>query len=194
MGHDDVEVTVVTPERAPLSLFGDEASEAVAEELRNAGVELETGAVARRDGDGLVLEPGGERLDVQRVFAVPRHPRPGARRARRPTRKASSSPATTARVEGCERTWAAGDGVVSPLKFGGLATHQARLRRGGDRARSRASRTCPIPASRCSTAGCSSATARAGCAAAATPRARRCGGRRARSRASTCRAGWPSTA
>jgi hypothetical protein len=29
-------------------------------------------------------------------------------------------------VEGCERTWAAGDGVVSPIKFGGLATHQAR--------------------------------------------------------------------
>ena len=29
-------------------------------------------------------------------------------------------------VEGCRRTWAAGDGVVSPLKFGGLATHQAR--------------------------------------------------------------------
>jgi sulfide:quinone oxidoreductase len=32
----------------------------------------------------------------------------------------------TAAVEGCERTWAAGDGVVSPIKFGGLATHQAR--------------------------------------------------------------------
>jgi sulfide:quinone oxidoreductase len=29
-------------------------------------------------------------------------------------------------VDGCERTWAAGDGVRSPLKFGGLATHQAR--------------------------------------------------------------------
>ena len=31
-----------------------------------------------------------------------------------------------ARVDGCHRTWAAGDGVVSPVKFGGLATHQAR--------------------------------------------------------------------
>jgi len=30
------------------------------------------------------------------------------------------------RVAGCERTWAAGDGVASPLKFGGVATHQAR--------------------------------------------------------------------
>jgi len=49
MGHDDVTVTVITPERRALSLFGDEASEAVSEELRNAGVELKTGAVARRD-------------------------------------------------------------------------------------------------------------------------------------------------
>jgi hypothetical protein len=31
------------------------------------------------------------------------------------------------RVEGAERTWAAGDGVDTPLKFGGLATHQARV-------------------------------------------------------------------
>ena len=37
-----------------------------------AGVDVVTGAVARGDGGGLTLEPGGERLDVQRVFAVPR--------------------------------------------------------------------------------------------------------------------------
>ena len=125
MGHDDVTVTVVTPERRALSLFGDEASAAVSEELRKAGVQLRTGVVARRDKDGLVLEPGGERLDAQRLFAVPRLVGPGM----------EGLPADDegfivagddARVEGCERTWAAGDAVVSPLKFGGLATHQAR--------------------------------------------------------------------
>ncbi|MGZ8717149.1 MAG: hypothetical protein ACXWYO_08575, partial [Gaiellaceae bacterium] len=31
-----------------------------------------------------------------------------------------------ARVRGAERTWAAGDAVASPIKFGGLATPQAR--------------------------------------------------------------------
>ena len=72
MGHDDVSVTVVTPERRALSLFGDEASAAVADELRAAGVELRTGVVARRDKDGLVLEPGGVRVAAQRVYAVPR--------------------------------------------------------------------------------------------------------------------------
>jgi hypothetical protein len=30
------------------------------------------------------------------------------------------------RVQGADRVWAAGDGVVSPIKFGGVATHQAR--------------------------------------------------------------------
>jgi hypothetical protein len=30
-------------------------------------------------------------------------------------------------VQGATRTWAAGDGVRSPIKLGGLATHQARL-------------------------------------------------------------------
>ena len=125
MGQDDVSITVVTPEHAPLSLFGDEASEAVAEELRWAGVALHTGVVARKDGDGLVLEPSGERLDVQRVFSVPRIVGPAIDGI--PFDDEGFIVADDeARVEGCRRTWAAGDGVVSPVKFGGLATHQAR--------------------------------------------------------------------
>src|SRR6188472_4197188 len=47
MGQDDVRITVVTPEHAPLSLFGEEASAAVADELRQAGIELRTSVVAR---------------------------------------------------------------------------------------------------------------------------------------------------
>jgi len=125
MGHDNVQVTVVTPEHAPLSLFGEEAGAAVAEELRWAGVELRTGVLARADRGGLRLEPGGERLDVQRVVAVPRILGPGIEGV--PTDEEGFIRAgDDARVERCERTWAAGDGVVSPVKFGGLATHQAR--------------------------------------------------------------------
>ena len=113
MGQDDVSITVVTPEHAPLSLFGDEASEAVAEELRWAGVALRTGVVARKDADGLVLEPSGERLDVQRVFAVPRIVGPAIDGI--PFDDEGFIVADDeARVEGCRRTWAAGDGVVSP--------------------------------------------------------------------------------
>ncbi|HKE77970.1 MAG TPA: FAD-dependent oxidoreductase [Solirubrobacteraceae bacterium] len=125
MGHDDVQVTIVTPEQAPLSLFGEEASEAVAEELRWAGVDLKTGVVARKAPGGLVLDPGAEQLDAQRVFAVPRLEGPGTEGV--PTDEEGFIRADDdGLIEGCERTWAAGDGVVSPLKFGGLATHQAR--------------------------------------------------------------------
>ena len=45
MGQE-VKVTVVTPEREPLTLFGEQASHAVGEELSRAGVDLITGAVS----------------------------------------------------------------------------------------------------------------------------------------------------
>jgi sulfide:quinone oxidoreductase len=125
MGHDDVEVTIVTPERSALSLFGEEPSQAVTQELRWAGVEIKTGAVARREGSDVILEPAGERLDVQRLFAVPRLVGPAL----------DGVPCDDegfivtddeGLVQGAERIWAAGDGIVSPIKFGGVATHQAR--------------------------------------------------------------------
>jgi sulfide:quinone oxidoreductase len=125
MGQSDLAVTVVTPEHTPLSLFGEEASAALAGELRSAGIQLRTGVVALRHGDGLALEPSGERLTVQRVFAVPRILDPAL--AGLPADDEGFIVAgESARVQGCERTWAAGDGVVSPVKFGSLATHQAR--------------------------------------------------------------------
>jgi sulfide:quinone oxidoreductase len=125
MGQDDVQVTVVTPERTPLSLFGEAASHAVAEELEAAGIALVTGAVGRVTAGGLTLEPDGRSLDVQRVFAVPRLVGP-ALDGLPSDEEGFIVAGDDALVEGCERTWAAGDGVVSPVKFGGLATHQAR--------------------------------------------------------------------
>jgi len=125
MGHDDVVVTIVTPEPAPLALFGEDASAAVSEELRAAGVQLKPGVVTRADRGGLLLEPGGERLDAQRVFAVPRVLGP-AIDGLPSDEEGFIRAGDDARVENCRWTWAAGDGVVSPVKFGGLATHQAR--------------------------------------------------------------------
>ncbi len=125
MGRDDLTVTVVTPERAPLSLFGEEAGRAVAEELERAGVGLVTGVVGRPEQGGLVLEPGGERLEVQRIYTVPRLIGPLIEGL--PFDDEGFIVAgDDALVEGCRRTWAAGDGVQSSLKFGGIATHQAR--------------------------------------------------------------------
>jgi sulfide:quinone oxidoreductase len=126
MGHDDVTVHVVTPEHQPLSLFGEEASGALADELGRAGVELHTGVVGKVEGGALVLEPGGERIDGVRVFAIPRIVGP-AIEGLPADEDGFIRTGAGGRVEGCERVWAAGDGIVSPLKFGGLATHQARV-------------------------------------------------------------------
>lgn len=127
MGQSDVEVTVITPEREPLTLFGDQASAALTEELSAGGVGLKTGAIADASaGGGLTLEPSGERLDVQRVFAIPRIVGP-ALDGLPCDEEGFILAGDDGRVEGAERTWAAGDGIVSPVKFGGLATHQARV-------------------------------------------------------------------
>lgn len=48
MGHDDVQVTIYTPEDAPLGLFGAQATAAVRNELAEAGVEAETGVYVPR--------------------------------------------------------------------------------------------------------------------------------------------------
>jgi sulfide:quinone oxidoreductase len=125
MGQDDVRVTVVTPEHAALSLFGEEASAAVADELSQAGIDLWTGVVARAAPGGLLLEPDGEHLQVERVYAVPRIVGPAIEGVPLDD-EGFVLAGDDARVQGATRTWAAGDGVQSPVKFGGLATHQAR--------------------------------------------------------------------
>ena len=121
-------MTVVTPERAPLSLFGERGERGGrARSCGGPGVELRTGVVGgARAGGGLVLEPGGEHA----------RRRSGSSRCRGIVGPGVEGvpcddegfilAGDDARVQGCERTWAAGDGVESPVKFGGLATHQAR--------------------------------------------------------------------
>jgi sulfide:quinone oxidoreductase len=130
MGQSDVKVTVVTPEREPLTLFGEQAARALREELSWAGVDVVTGAVARGGAAGLVLEPSGDVLDVQRVFAVPRIVGP-ALEGLACDEEGFILTGDDGRVQGAERTWAAGDGIASPVKFGSLATHQARVAAAG---------------------------------------------------------------
>jgi sulfide:quinone oxidoreductase len=125
MGQRDVRITVVTPEHAPLSLFGEQAGAAVADELGKAGIDLRTGVVARAAQGGLALEPGGAILDVQRVFAVPRIVGPALEGVPH-DEEGFILAGDDALVQDATRTWAAGDGIRSPVKFGGLATHQAR--------------------------------------------------------------------
>jgi sulfide:quinone oxidoreductase len=104
MGQQGDEVTVVTPEREPLALFGTAASAALREELERAGIRLLTGSAAelRRTADGVEIRQAGgdgDPLVVQRAVAVPGSSG-RACRACRPTRRASCSRARTAASKG----------------------------------------------------------------------------------------------
>jgi sulfide:quinone oxidoreductase len=114
MGHDDVEVLIVTAEEAPLAIFGTHASYAVAAELREAGVQTRTGSHA--------VGPDG--LAVDRVIALPRAVGPALTGV--PADARGFIPVDEhGRVEAVDHVWAAGDGTTFPVKQGGLATQQA---------------------------------------------------------------------
>jgi sulfide:quinone oxidoreductase len=127
MGQDDVEVTVYTPEEAPLGIFGSEASAALRADLAEAGVEVETGVVVSEDPAAparLVAQPGDRRLNSQRVVALPRAVASGVGGLPVDERGFIRTDAH-GRVEGTDNVWAAGDAIAYPIKQGGLAAQQA---------------------------------------------------------------------
>ena len=127
MGHDDVQITLYTPEDAPLGLFGTAATTAVRHDLEEAGVEAETGVYVAEDPQApgrLILHPGERPLDAQRVVALPRAVGPGL--AGLPANARGFIPTDLhGRVPDAEAVWAAGDAIAFPVKQGGLASQQA---------------------------------------------------------------------
>lgn len=127
MGHDDVRVTIYTPEDAPLSLFGAEAAAAVRDDLAEAGVEAETGVYVAEDpgvSGRFLLHPGERVLDAERVVALPRAVGPGLPGLPSDPRGFVLTD-RYGKVPGIERVWAAGDATAFPVKQGGLASQQA---------------------------------------------------------------------
>jgi sulfide:quinone oxidoreductase len=125
MGFDDIAVTIVTPESAPLAIFGPRASDAVAELLVQRRIEVVTSTYAHEDEDErIVLTPGDRRLDVERIVAlpVPEGPHiPGL-----PADENGFIPIDEhSRVRGLDGVYAAGDGASFPIKQGGIATQEA---------------------------------------------------------------------
>lgn len=124
-GVSDLALTLVTPEDAPLTLFGSKASEAVAELLAARKISVETERYVTQDADGTLREvPNGAPVPAGVVLALP-------------VIKGPSIPGITCdsggfivvdqhgRVRGVEDVYAAGDGTNFPVKQGGLATQQA---------------------------------------------------------------------
>src|SRR5687767_5276107 len=127
MGQDDVEVTIYTPEEAPLDIFGAEASAGLRKDLEEAGVTVVTGVVVGEDPEAparLIAEPGGHRLDFQRVVALPRALACGVGGLPVDERGFIRVDDHGA-VEASDGVWAAGDAAAHPIKQGGLAAQQA---------------------------------------------------------------------
>jgi sulfide:quinone oxidoreductase len=127
MGIDDAELTVITPEAVPLTLFGADASAALREELAAVTIKLETATVARIERAHplqAVLQPTARRLDVDRAVAIPAVEGPAI------SGTAQNSEGfilvdRRGQMQGSDTIWAAGDAIAYPIKFGGLATQQA---------------------------------------------------------------------
>lgn len=118
------EITVVTPEAAPLRLFGPDASDAVAELLAERGIALRTRAQAVAVHDGTVELTEGEPVHADRVIALPRFVGPSLEGL--PMAASWFVPADAhGRVPGVADVFAAGDVTTFPLKQGGLAAQQA---------------------------------------------------------------------
>lgn len=121
------QITLVTPEVAPLAIFGPRATAAVKAELAAAGVgfhgsayvEIEPGRAAI-----VVVHPGMRRIEVDRVVALPRLI------GRAPDGVPADGDGflhvdAHCKVTRIDHVWAAGDGIAFPVKFGGLAAGQA---------------------------------------------------------------------
>jgi sulfide:quinone oxidoreductase len=120
----DVELALVTPEPAPLSLFGGAASEAVQALLNEHGISLHTSCYpARYEAGRLELVPEAT-LDADRVVALPRLE--GLRILGIPQdADGFISTDLSGRVHGLADVYAAGDITQFPVKQGGIAAQQA---------------------------------------------------------------------
>jgi sulfide:quinone oxidoreductase len=121
----DVDLTVVTPERTPLAIFGTEASAAVSALLDERGIAVECGARAQIPSKGKVtIFPGDRTFDVDRIVALPELVGPSIR-GLLVGDKAFIPVDDHCRVRGVDRIYAAGDATEFPVKHGGLSTQQA---------------------------------------------------------------------
>jgi sulfide:quinone oxidoreductase len=123
-GIADTRLTVVTPEDAPLELFGRRAAEQTAQLLEERGIEVITSAhPVKFDGGRLQIAPGDE-VEADAVISLPRLE--GRRIAGVPhDADGFVGVDDRGRALAADRLYAAGDVTTFPVKQGGIATQQA---------------------------------------------------------------------
>jgi sulfide:quinone oxidoreductase len=124
MSQDDIQITIYTPEDAPLAMFGAAASAGLREDLAEARIEVVTGTFVTEADGHLELHPGGRRLDAERVVTLPIAAGP-AIPGLPADRLGFVLTDRHGKVPGTHAVWAAGDAIAFPIKQGGLAAQQA---------------------------------------------------------------------
>ena len=119
-----VELALVTPEPAPLSLFGEAAGDSIRDLLSQHGISLYAGRYPARYEAGILELVPYETLAVERVVALPRLE---GRQILGIPQNVDGFIATdlSGRVQGLASVYAAGDITQFPIKQGGIAAQQA---------------------------------------------------------------------
>ena len=117
-------VVLVTPEHAPLDVFGRRISTEVQDLLDASAVALVTGATPVQFAGGSLSIADGSTLRADRAVTLPRLRGPAI--SGLPQDADGFIPTDEAgRVMAANRVWAAGDATTFPVKQGGIAAHHA---------------------------------------------------------------------
>lgn len=122
----EVAITIVTPEDAPLAVFGDAVSQGLGRLLKDSGITVLTSAHASTPEPGVVaIHPGDRTLKVDRIVALPELYGPATPGVPGGAEGGFIAIDEHCRVRGLENVFAAGDATSFPIKFGGIAAQQA---------------------------------------------------------------------
>ena len=121
----DDKLAIITPESAPLAVFGAAASRALGELLAARGIQVFPGSIVRQvGGNGITIAPGDRRVGPSEVVALPVMDGPAIPGL--PADDLGFIPIDDhARARGVDDVYAAGDGTNFPIKQGGIGTQQA---------------------------------------------------------------------
>ena len=122
----ELAITIVTPEEAPLAVFGTKVSETVTQLLESRGINTILSARSEVPEPGHVsIHPGNRSLRADRIVALPQLFGPSTPGVPGGAQGGFIPIDAHCAVPHLERVWAAGDATDFPIKHGGIASQQA---------------------------------------------------------------------
>jgi sulfide:quinone oxidoreductase len=121
----DLSVTVLTPEKSPLAIFGTNVSQALTRLLAERKIDVITSAYCEIPAAKMIqIHPSGRSLEVDRIVALPELRGPAI--IGLPSDNDGFIPIDAyARIREANDVWAAGDATDFPIKHGGVSAQMA---------------------------------------------------------------------